>query len=416
MAAVGCCSILALTEPGQAQVTAEELTRLASQQNQLNEIRIDLREREAAARAALARGDCVAFRRLVGELDEAQGAFYPLGDQPPETRRAVRAQVRQLHETLSAEPCPPGTTGTAFTGLRNFHIGGGVSSTQGIQVGNGNFNTDLNATGPAVEAGVSVPLPPGTFGPRSTFQGRFFYFNGDGSTNLNGNAGTFLQANGLNQPINLNATGKTSTDLTHVGGEVLLRSDHPLHHFGAIFSPLFGAGFERVTMDTNTTANIAPLNFFASDSRTTVTDRLFITGGLQAEFPALGNFPGAPTIVVFGNGRINFDHVTGTARYHTRQAFVFEEFLQNQFSRNVVTFGGEAGAGLGWNFANGGRFQIKGSVGSVPLHELKFHAGQPATLEHSNHLNLAGGASLNIPLTGPRPYDVEDVLRNVTFR
>lgn len=322
-----------------------------------------------------------------------------------QVRQALQAAKRIAEQVLETTRGP------------YLQIGGGVSSTQGIKVGNGNFNTDLNATGPKFEAGLSVPLPPGTFAPRSTFQARFFYFNGNGSTNLSGNAGTFLQANGLNQPINLNVTGETSTDLTHVGGEAVMLFDigNPMRHFGAIFSPLFGAGFERITLDTQTSVNIASLNFHTSDSRTTATDRLFITGGLQAEFPALGHFPGGPTVIVFGNGRINFDQVTGTAVYDTGQLFVFQEFLRNEFSRNVITFGGQVGTGVAWNFANGGRFEIKGSIGSVPLHELKFHPGRPATLEHSNHLNVTGGASLNIPITGPRPFNVDD-LRNVTLR
>jgi hypothetical protein len=296
----------------------------------------------------------------------------------------------------------------------HFQIGGGVSSIRDIQVGNGNFNSDLNATGPAFQGELSVPIP-GGFLAGNMFQARFFYFNGNASTNLNGIPGTFLQANGDNQPIPLPGSGLTDIDITRLGGELRFPfADQAAKYRRAMnwgylevneigrrigLEPDAGLGFERITYDSETSVRIAGLNFHASDQRTTETDRLYVFGGLRAEMPVpFLPPPGAPTVFVFGRGQINFDSVRGTAVYDTAQVGVFQERLQHEFSRSVVTFGGQIGAGVAQHFANGGRFEIKGAIGSLPLHELKFHPGQPATLEHSNHLNVTAGAAVNIPL------------------
>jgi hypothetical protein len=111
---------------------------------------------------------------------------------------------------------------------------------------------------------------------------------------------------------------------------------------------------------------------------------------------------------VFGGVRVNFDQVRGTAVYDTAQVGVFSEVLHHEFSRNAVTFGGHGGGGVAWTTRNGGRLELKATVASVPLHQLNFHPGQPATLEHSNHLNVTAQAALNIPLyplVGPRPFE-----------
>lgn len=343
---------------------------------------------------------------------------------PIDDRERLVAYARKRADDLALLDCPPqsaalaGTTGGLATAARILIEAGG-SSTQDIKVGNGNFNSKTDASGPDVKATLSVPIPNG-FVPFSTFKARFYGSSGTGSSALSGNAGTFLQADGNNQPINLNITGgRSTTELTQIGGEGLFSSDHPLVHFGMIFSPLFGAGFERVTLDTQTSLQIAPLNFYASDTRETVTDRLFITVGLQADMPPFNDLPGAPRIFVFGNVRVNFDRVTGTASYDTAQTGVFMESLRHEFSRSIVTYGGGGGGGVAWTFANGGRLELKGAVSSVPLHELVFHPGLPATLEHSQHLNISAGAALTIPLTpltGPRPYDIEAVSRSAVFR
>jgi hypothetical protein len=250
--------------------------------------REELRRYEINGRSFATQRDCdrlmevLAELKRIAELDTRQVLLIP-----EQTLNEFKAEAKRLHSFLSSyylslagQPCPPNATQTAATGLLNvtpwrpyFQIGGGVSSTQDIQVGNGNFNTKLDATGAQFDGTLSVPMPPGVFGPNSTFQARFYVFNGNGSTNLSGIPGTFLQANGD--------------------------------------------------------------------------------------------------------------------------------------SRNTVTFGGRIGGGLAYTVLNGGRLELKAAVASVPLHELRFHAGQMATIEPRNYLNVTAGGSLTIPFSfgnAPRPF------------
>jgi hypothetical protein len=339
---------------------------------------------------------------------------------PPAQRREILNRKAQLYLVLRKLDCPPGTGAAqrqaeqavqtaqqiAQQALQaaqkpQMQVGGGVSSTQGIQVGNGNFNTDLNATGPKFDATISVPIPGGLV-PNSTFEGRFYGFRGSGSQDLSGNAGIWDQANGAVQVINLEiSSGETRVEMTQVGGEARLKfkvaesaPPTPAQRFFFSYTPFVGAGFERTTLDTETSVIITPFSFSSLDARTTVTDTIFISGGLQVDTPPL--FPGGPVIFVFGSGRINFDSVTGTAVYAT-QGIGFSELLHNEFSRNAVTFGGQGGIGVLQELPNSAFLKFVATVASQPVHELVFHSGQPATLEDSQHLRTELAAMLVVP-------------------
>jgi hypothetical protein len=310
---------------------------------------------------------------------------------PPSTNPAHQAQFNLIRQILEQSPVGP-----------YMQFGAGGTFWDDIQVGNGNFNTDLNATGPKFDATLSVPIPGGLV-PNSTFEARFYGFRGSGSQDLSGNAGIFNQANGGVQVINLPITsGETRVEMTQVGGEARLKfkvldaaPPTPAQRVFFSYTPFVGAGFERATLDTQTLIDIVPFNFRTSDARTTVTDTVFISGGLQVDSPPV--FPGGPVIFVFGSGRINFDSVTGMTVYDT-QGIGFHEILHNQFSRNVVTFGGEAGIGVLQQLPNNSAFlRFVASVASQPLHEIVFHPGQPATLEDSQHLRAELAAMLVVP-------------------
>jgi hypothetical protein len=370
---------------------------------------VELRRRgfgfSGGGRGAVATLATVAWLMVPGAVALAQ----TLPNQQNEAQRDVLAPLVWLGKA----PVPIGEPLNPYGIV--FDVAGSVSSTQNIQVGNGNFNDRFDATGPRFDGTLSAPLAEGFLG-ANTFQARVRVSQGSDSQNLSGNAGTFVQANGQTQPINLDiSSGVSSSELMHWGAEALFLYQQWLGVFGFAVSPLFGVGFEHINLQTRTSVDIAGLNFRASDMRTVKTNTASLIVGVIIENPVLplrgrdGAADGGLSTFLELRGNMNFNWADAMAIYDTAQVGVFAELLRNRFSANTITWGGSIGAGVGYTAPNGSRWAIKAEVASVPVHELRFHAGQMANIEYRSLLDVTVGGKVTIPFRTGAPWPFRGV-------
>jgi hypothetical protein len=411
----------ASAQPATQGLSGAEAELVAKQQEQLDYVLGSVRRRAAAARRALADGDCTKFRDHVDRLGTD---IYDIGRLPRLTRNQINAEIRSHFDALYNAKCPPKTE--AETGLRmpgtcdtGVQVGAGPSVTQGVDVANGGFRTNHNVAGPKFEGTLRAPLG-GCLRGGWIFEARGFGFDGDSSKNLSGSGTTFIQANGGTQPVAIAgpiSSGRNEVGITQFGGEIKFKLDSPPVMPAPFqqtfqFTPFFGAGFEHIKVETRTSANWDPIAFFVTDLRETETNRVFLFAGGEIN---ILNTPDGFKLFTFARGQLNLDFVEGSAFYHTAQAGIFNEFLEHHFRKTTFTVGGEVGLGASKTFAGGATAGVKVGVGALPIHRLEFHLGAPATLESEHRLNLSASAELRIPLTGPRPFDF-DATRDLVFR
>jgi hypothetical protein len=361
--------------------------------------------------------DCAIFLHYLSLAQEqSESAFSGLSDGE---RREVARKVAEFKRI----GCPPKRE--AETGLRTpgacdtaVQVGAGPSVIQGVDVANGGFRTNHNVAGPKFEGTLRAPLG-GCLRGGWIFEARGFGFDGDSSKNLSGSGTTFIQANGGTQPVAIAgpiSSGRNEVGITQFGGEIKFKLDSPPVTPAPFqqtfqFTPFFGAGFEHIKVETRTSANWDPIAFFVTDVRETETNRVFLFAGGEID---ILNTPDGFKLFTFARGQLNLDFVEGSAFYHTAQAGIFNEFLEHHFRKTTFTVGGEVGFGASKTFAGGATAGVKVGVGALPIHRLEFHLGAPATLESEHRLNLSALAELRIPITGPRPFDV-DATRDVVF-
>jgi hypothetical protein len=300
----------------------------------------------------------------------------------------VRAQVRQLHETLSAEPCPPGTTGTAFTGLRNFHIGAGFSAVNGVNVENGNLGGKQSVAGPSFEVGLEW---------YRTIKARLFGLEGSSRVDRGGVGGIQPQPNGNIQ--NLSATGVASSVATEIrisrfGGEVEFGPRAATVAELASVVPFAGLGYEHARFVSNLIGTWNSLAFSFRDQHRITTNRGY--GYLGAEY-GLGTL-GILDFVLRARGQGNVDVVNGNFTYESQQFGVpLGPPATGAASKTGLTFSGELGLGASRTFPNGLRLRTYTWVGFVPWWEGEYRNGQPVTLENDYKVNAGANFRLEMP-------------------
>jgi hypothetical protein len=389
------------------------------------------------------KGDCGYFRFYVdglGRLSSQGIRDYASGNGvflPPAQRQEILRRRDQLLATLRRLDCPSRTavqpeqtaqstpqSATSQTPTHRpltpeevqriiesaqqawqIYIAGGGSTTRDIKVSNGGLGGNQSVTSPNLDLGVIFS---------GGVEARSFFSHGSSRVNRSGVGGLQAQFNGSQNLIGIGQGIITSdAEVTRVGGS--LRFDLPGQSIGGLpLRPFVGGGAEYFRLKTNLHGLWNPISFSFNDSSDIENHRIHVFGGSEIDIASL---PTNLNLFVRWTGQFNVDIVDGKFVYSSQQFGVpLGPPATGSASKTAVTFGGELGLGGTWTFANGNRLTTYTWVGFTPVWEVDKRVNQPWTLQQEQRMNYGFQATLRLPITGPRPFDLEALLRGVQFR